>query len=824
MNTFYQTTARALLLFVALCFLAAATLSAQIPVDLNTWSQQGPASNGVWDVSTDGSSVVQRINGNPTFFVSPETFLNTTIRGSFGVETTGDDDYIGFVFGYQSPNAINGDDAGDFEFFLFDWKQGTQSFGGGLANEGFNLVSVNEQLPSDINPHYWAHEDDPPGFDVLATDYGENRGWEDNVAYDFELVYNEDRITISIEGGSGPFATGQTIFDITPAEAGLTSFPEGRFGFYNYSQDPVRYAGFTLNNDPVAENDEAATPEDAPVTIDVLANDSDPDPGQTLSVSSIPSGPSNGAVVVNADNTITYTPASAFTGADAFTYAVSDGAGGTDTASVAVTVGQPAVAVAFEANIAGHNEVVPVAGSPLADLFPEDVLRPTTVQTTGAGDLTATLEGTTLTVTGSFSNLSADYAASHIHPAVAGVNGPVAVALSPTVDADQRGGAFDETVTLDAEQVAALQAGALYVNVHTADHPGGEIRGQLLPAPNSAPAPVTDASADEGFSLDFTNEGAPSSTSFQMLWSDVEDPEGNRVIYQVEAAADAAFEQIIDGVLTIDDGSVETRFFITAGVLDVVLEQLGVEVDESFTFYLRANSSDGSLRAVGQTLASTVTRGVVGEPVADGTPPVCGPVTPLLNAGGQLEAVETFAIDAESGIASARFTTLRNLQGFLDDGSGQTGPYAEDDQVSFDASATERVDIRGERIDFQQGGVILTEITNGAGLSATCDPVIESLTADVPPQFRLEGSYPNPFSGRVQIAFETAEQSHVVLEVYDVLGRRVATLVDEELPPRSYRVSWDGKSAGGSVLPSGLYLYRLRAGSHTATGQMTLVK
>jgi len=91
-----------------------------------------------------------------------------------------------------------------------------------------------------------------------------------------------------------------------------------------------------VNDPPLAMDDEATTPEDAAVTIDILANDSDVD-GDTLTVISV-TLPSNGAAVVNLDNTITYTPTANFDGRDSFAYTISDGQGGMDTAVVRVTV------------------------------------------------------------------------------------------------------------------------------------------------------------------------------------------------------------------------------------------------------------------------------------------------------------------------------------------------------------------------------------------------------------------------------------------------------------------------------------------------------
>jgi hypothetical protein len=192
------------------------------PIDLRDWRREGASGNGNWSVAADGLSVLQTINGNPTFFVSPNTFIDTVVRGRFRVQTTGDDDYVGFVIGYRSPLAENGDPVNDFEFLLFDWKQNDQSSGGFLGREGFALSRVDGTI-TDFNPGFWGHTDSA-GFQVLATDFGSDKGWSDNTDHDFELIYERDRIKISIDG--------RVVFDLPG------SFVPGRFGFYNFSQDP----------------------------------------------------------------------------------------------------------------------------------------------------------------------------------------------------------------------------------------------------------------------------------------------------------------------------------------------------------------------------------------------------------------------------------------------------------------------------------------------------------------------------------------------------------------------------------------------------------
>ncbi len=93
------------------------------------------------------------------------------------------------------------------------------------------------------------------------------------------------------------------------------------------------------NRPPLADDDVATTQTATAVTVDVLANDSDPD-GDAISVTSV-SDPANGAASLNADGTIIYTPDGGFNGTDSFTYTVSDPDGETDTATVSVTVDDP---------------------------------------------------------------------------------------------------------------------------------------------------------------------------------------------------------------------------------------------------------------------------------------------------------------------------------------------------------------------------------------------------------------------------------------------------------------------------------------------------
>lgn len=192
------------------------------PIDLSTWQKEGPASNGNWVVSGDASSVVQTINGNPTFFVSPDYFLNSSFEGEFRVQTTADDDYIGFVL-FSGTSHLD-------PFYLFDWKQTPQS--GSDRGFYFSRVTGGASAIPFANHHLNA-----TGYEVLATDLGLGKGWADNTTYGFLLNYTASNITIGISGGA--FGAGTTIFDLDG------NYEAARFGFYNYSQQNVLYQGFT---------------------------------------------------------------------------------------------------------------------------------------------------------------------------------------------------------------------------------------------------------------------------------------------------------------------------------------------------------------------------------------------------------------------------------------------------------------------------------------------------------------------------------------------------------------------------------------------------
>ncbi len=106
--------------------------------------------------------------------------------------------------------------------------------------------------------------------------------------------------------------------------------------------------------------------------------------------------------------------------------------------------------------------------------------------------------------------------------------------------------------------------------------------------------------------------------------------------------------------------------------------------------------------------------------------------------------------------------------------------------------------------DFSFTGISFVEASAGNSLPGT---------------YTLGQNYPNPFNPATQITFSIARAGFVTLKVYDMLGREVATLVNQELAQSSYSIPWN--AAG---VPSGVYFYKLDTGNYSLTKKMVLMK
>ncbi len=119
----------------------------------------------------------------------------------------------------------------------------------------------------------------------------------------------------------------------------------------------------------------------------------------------------------------------------------------------------------------------------------------------------------------------------------------------------------------------------------------------------------------------------------------------------------------------------------------------------------------------------------------------------------------------------------------------------------------------GKLRGFVLNGIVYGDTSSVIGIS--------TISGNVPERFSLSQNYPNPFNPTTKIRFEISGSSvaQTFLSVYDLLGRKVATLVNKELKPGTYDVNWDA-----SDFPNGVYFYKLTAGSFSETKKMVLIK
>ncbi|GIM93546.1 Ig-like domain-containing protein [Paractinoplanes toevensis] len=205
----------------------------------------------------------------------------------------------------------------------------------------------------------------------------------------------------------GPLAAGTSasvpipvIVDSTAADSAVAALRAAGSGNDQTAGNDTATATLAVNSPPVAVADTAGTTNGSQVTVPVLANDSDPDDATGTLTVSIVSGPANGAAVVNADMTVTYTPAGGWAGADPFVYRVTDPHGGTATATATVTT-------ANAAPTAGDDMINTPSNSPVtltvldndADPNPADTLTVVAVTQPPGNEGTVTFTPTTVTFT-----------------------------------------------------------------------------------------------------------------------------------------------------------------------------------------------------------------------------------------------------------------------------------------------------------------------------------------------------------------------------------------------------------------------------------------
>ena len=410
--------------------------------------------------------------------------------------------------------------------------------------------------------------------------------------------------------------------------------------------------------------------------------------------------------------------------------------------------GQLRVAEAFEADLAGSNEVPPV-------------------ETDASGSATALLNGTTVVVTGSFMGLESDYntsIGSHLHRGGADENGPVFQPLTPVLADDLRSGTWraeDNTYTLRQSLADSLRSGLVYVNVHSVDNPGGEVRGQLLAAAGGADGLVINEvdsdtpSTDDAEFVELYNGGGESAGldgTVLVLFNGNDDANGSYRTIALSGAVPAG------------------GYFVVCGTGSAVAN---CDLEASPATGLLQNGPD----------AVALYRGAAAD-FPNGTAPT---------ADGLLDVVVYgTGDDDDSDLLDAFGETVQ-----ADEAAGGAGD-AESIQRSPDGSDT-----------FATAAPTPGAANVGTPTSGEAGPDASALGLRVA----------SPLRGRATVRFETGVAGPARLEVFDLLGRRVAVLVDGPVTAEAQTATLDA-----SRLAAGTYVLRLTGGAASVARTVTVVR
>ena len=122
------------------------------------------------------------------------------------------------------------------------------------------------------------------------------------------------------------------------------------------------------------------------------------------------------------------------------------------------------------------------------------------------------------------------------------------------------------------------------------------------------------------------------------------------------------------------------------------------------------------------------------------------------------------------------------------------------------------------------GYLLVGTLNQGMYRSLTVTAAKDSSGQVIPEAFSLEQNYPNPFNPSTQIRFSLPVDAGVRITVYNVLGQRVATVLEDALHAGIHEVQWDGRNQFGQTASTGVYFYRIEAGSFVQTRRMVLIK
>ena len=285
---------------------------------------EGNAGDGVWSYPDGSGRTAYQSNNTsrPVYLLSDETgVINSVFKGTIKVDASQtDNDDIGFAFGFQSTTNT----------YIWSWDDNGIPYGS-IRSNGGHLLYKKTALASGFTTL--------PGTLLGAVNATSER-WTGGITYQIEILYTENRIRVKVNG--------EEKFDVSATDAGVASFPAGRFGFYNYSQGNVTFGnvqsapGSDTPVPPTAQDDSYGMEPNSVLNVDwldgILKNDYDAnlDNFSIVQVTDVSHGTLN---LDLSDGSFSYAPAANYQGPDQFTYKLVEEGTGEESSVRTVSIG-----------------------------------------------------------------------------------------------------------------------------------------------------------------------------------------------------------------------------------------------------------------------------------------------------------------------------------------------------------------------------------------------------------------------------------------------------------------------------------------------------
>ena len=428
----------------------------------------------------------------------------------------------------------------------------------------------------------------------------------------------------------------------------------------------------------------------------------------------------------------------------------------------------------MSAQINGAQEVPPVATNAL-----------------GFGAFTLNGDGTELAFQINVAGLSGPIAAAHFHNNAIGRNGPVKRALTNDFTGNNASGIWksSDAEALTSDLVVELLAGRIYVNVHTAANPGGEIRGQVIPGAKAVMPIALSRQVANGTVV--TIEGIV--TRAVGRFTRLQDATAGMTIFETSGTFRTA----------VDSGRVRQGDLLRiTGAMAEFSALKEITPIQSFEVISRDNTLPAmqevtlsEIKANGEKYESELLRVTAMNLI--GSTDTVFVAARTYNVIDPSDTSRAVALRTPSA-SDTRIAGLKIPKKFIFE--GVLGQFSSaDPAIGYQLHPVNRTDI-----------AIDTKVGEGE--------------AELPETFVLHQNYPNPFNPTTNIRYALPQNVRVKLVIYNLLGEKVRTLVDANESAGAKQVTWDGLNDRGVRAASGVYVYRLEAGTFTATRKLMLMK